>query len=61
MIKWAHDELSAHDFTATHANANTASDNVIRKCGFVFNHFTTYERLDGSEVFEASAYKMHID
>lgn len=61
MIRWAHDELGARDFTATHANANTASGNVIRKCGFVFDHFTTYEKTDGNEVFEASAYKMHID
>ncbi len=61
MIKWAHDELDAHEFTATHANANTASGNVIRKCGFAFDHFTTYEKPDGSEVFKASAYIMHID
>ena len=61
MIAWAHDELGVHDFTATHANANTASGNVIRKSGFIFDHFTTYEKPDGSEVFDASAYKMHID
>ena len=61
MIAWAHDVLGINEFTATHALANTASGNVIRKCGLTFDRYTTYEKFDGSQIFEAADYRMRID
>ena len=61
MIKWAYDTLCARDFFARHATANTASGNVIRKCGFQFEKYGQYGRFDGSEIFDASCYRLHLD
>lgn len=61
MIRWAHDTLGIQEFTAQHATANTASGNVLRKCGFQFDRFGQYSRYDGSEIFDATFLKMHID
>lgn len=60
MIQWAYTSLGVRDFTAQHANANTASGNVIRKCGFQFDRYTQYSRFDGSETFDASFYTLHL-
>ncbi|MBP0983267.1 MAG: GNAT family N-acetyltransferase [Oscillospiraceae bacterium] len=61
MIQWAHQELGACNFIARHANENHASGNVIRKCGFQFECYGQYSRYDGSEVFEASYYTLHLN
>ena len=61
MIAWAHDTLGIKEFTATHVIANTASGNVIRKCGLTLYKYTTYEKFDGSQVFEAADYRMCIE
>lgn len=61
MINWAYETLDAHDFFARHANENYASGNVIKKCGFQFVQFGTLEKVDGSDVFEASYYRLHIN
>ena len=61
MIQWAYQVLSAHDFFARHANANKASGNVIIKCGFQFDKYGQYSRYDGSEMFEASYYTLHLE
>lgn len=61
MIQWAYQNLAAHDFMARHANVNKASGNVIKKCGFEFVKFGQYSRYDGSEIFEASYYTLHLD
>lgn len=61
MIQWAHQNMDAHDFFARHANENTASGNVITKCGFRFKKYGQYSRYDGSEIFEASYYTLHLD
>ena len=61
MIKWAYETIGVKDFFARHANANIASGNIIRKCGFQFEKYGQYERFDGSEVFEASCYRLHLD
>ena len=60
MIQWAYTSLGVRDFTAQHANANPASGNVIRKCGFQFDHYGQCSRFDGSETFEASCYTLHL-
>ena len=60
MIMWAYRELEVRDFCANHAIANTASENVIRKCGFTFDHYGQYSRSDGSETFDAAYYVMHM-
>lgn len=61
MIRWAHTECGARNFFTQHANANTASRNVILKCGFQFEHYGQYSRFDGSETFDASCYTLHIE
>jgi ribosomal-protein-alanine N-acetyltransferase len=61
MIQWAYHEVDARDFCCNHANVNTASANVIKKCGFKFDHYGHYSRFDGSETFEATFYKMHLE
>ncbi|MCI8441797.1 MAG: GNAT family N-acetyltransferase [Provencibacterium sp.] len=61
LIDWAYHTLGARDFTANHANANTASKRVIQKCGFVFERCGQYSRFDGSETFDASYYTLHLD
>ena len=61
MIRWAHDVLGVHDFVASHATANAASGRVILKCGFSFVKYGQYGRYDGSETFDASFYRLHLD
>ena len=61
LIQWAYDNLNAREFAAKHANANTASGCVIRKCGFAFAHYGQYSKYDGSETFDSSCYRMHLE
>lgn len=61
MIRWAYDTLGARDFVATHAVQNSASGRVIRKCGFQLARSTQYAKQDGSAVFDACFYTMHLD
>ena len=61
MIRWAYQKLDAHDFFARHANANIASGNVIKKCGFQFESYGKLEKYDGNKIFEASCYRLHIE
>ena len=61
VIKWAYENMGAREFVARHANANSASGKVIRKCGFVFERYGQYSKFDNSETFEASYYRLHLD
>ena len=61
MIDFAHRTFGVRDFTAEHAKANPASGRVMEKCGLVFDHEGEYGRYDGSEVFPAKFYRLHID
>ena len=61
LIAWAYEHLNARDFAAAHATANVASGRVIQKGGFQFEKYGRYGRFDGSEIYEASFYKMHLD
>lgn len=61
MIQWAYQNLHVRDFVAKHANLNTVSGNVLKKCGFVFDYFGQYSCYDGSETFDASYYYMHLE
>lgn len=61
IIQWAYKELGARAFCANHATVNVASGNVIKKCGFAFDHYGQYSRYDGSETFDATFYVMHLD
>lgn len=60
MIEWAYENYNAREFMARHATANTASGNVLKKCGYQFDFYGEYERYDGSEVFPATFYKMTL-
>lgn len=55
-----HRRLGICDFAAEHASANTASGNVIRKCGFQLVRRGTFAKFDGSETFDAAFYELHL-
>ena len=46
-----------HKFTSP----SGSSGNVIKKCGFQFENYGTIEKYDGSKIFEASCYRLHIE
>lgn len=54
-------QLGYQDFIACHALENIASQRVIDRCGFTFHHMGEYSKYDGSEVFSARYYTLHID
>lgn len=60
MLCWARTALNARDFTSAHVTANVASGKVLQKCGFRFERFGHYGRFDGSEMFDASFYTLHV-
>ena len=60
MLRWAHRRLGICGFAAEHASANTASGNVIRKCGFQLVRRGTFAKFDGSETFDAAFYELHL-
>lgn len=61
LIRWAYEELGVHDFMARHANANHASGNVIKKCGFQFERYVKLEKYGGNEAFDATYYRLHME
>ena len=61
MIGFAFRTFGVRDFSANHARANGASGHVMRRCGMVFDHEGEYARFDGSEVFPADFYRLHLD
>ncbi|MGN0745303.1 MAG: GNAT family N-acetyltransferase [Aristaeellaceae bacterium] len=61
MIGFAFRTFGVRDFCANHARANAASGHVMRRCGMVFDHEGEYARFDGSEVFPADFYHLHLD
>ena len=61
LIQWAYEELGVHDFMARHANANHASGNVIKKCGFQFERYVKLEKYGGNEAFDATYYRLHME
>jgi len=60
LIDFARREFGAKDFAAQHASANPASGRVMEKCGLHFVRDTEYSTFDGSEIFPARRYEMHI-
>ena len=61
LISWAYTHLDARDFSACHATENTASANVLRKCGFTLDHYGRYSKFDGSKSYDAVYVSMHLD
>ena len=61
MIGFAFRTFGVRDFSANHAKGNPASGHVMRRCGMVFDHEGEYARFDGSEVFPADFYRLHLD
>ena len=61
ILDFAYRILGARDFTAEHAIANPVSGSVLRRCGFVYVRDITYAKRDGSEVFPAKFYKLHLE
>ena len=61
LIKWAYDVLDAREFCANYATANVASGKVLEKCGFEFEKYGQYSTFDGSETFDATFVRMHLD
>lgn len=48
MINYAHENLGARKFASSHAEPNTASGNVMKKCGLHFTGYGKFQKLDGS-------------
>lgn len=61
LIQWAYEELGVREFMARHANANHASGNVIKKCGFQFEKYAKLEKYDGREAYDATYYRLHME
>ena len=61
MIVWAAENFHVTEFKACHATANTASGNVLKKCGFQFDHYGQYSRYDGSKTYDATFVRMHLE
>ena len=60
MLAWAYHSLGVRDFALNHAILNKASENVARKCGFQLVRYGQYSKLDGSEIFDAAFYALHL-
>lgn len=60
LLQWAY-EHGARRFMVRHATANTASGNVLKKCGYQFSHLGRYSRYDDSETFDATYYTMEME
>lgn len=56
LIRYAHERYGACKFTSNHATPNTASGHVMEKCGLHFDHYSEFEKLDGSCKFESMVY-----
>ena len=61
LIDWGYEQLGARRFSACHATANTASGNVLRKCGFQFERYGEYSRYDGSKTYDATFVGMELE
>lgn len=61
MVQWAYQNKGARDFFARHANENKASGKVMLKCGFQFEKYGQFSKYNGSEMFAASYYRLHLD
>ncbi|MGN0777759.1 MAG: GNAT family N-acetyltransferase [Aristaeellaceae bacterium] len=61
MVRFAFHTFGIRDFTANFARANSASGGVMRHLGMVLDHQGEYARFDGSEVFPADFYRVHLD
>ena len=48
MINYAHENMGVRKFTSSHAEPNTASGNVMKKCGLHFTGYGEFQKLDGS-------------
>lgn len=48
MIQFAHDTLSATQFSSSHVEPNRASGRVMEKCGLHFVRYSEFQKLDGS-------------
>lgn len=59
LIEWAYQELGARVFCARHANANIASEKVIKKCGFQFVKYDFYKKIGKEEPLPSSFYIMY--
>ncbi len=61
MMKFAYVNFGARDFSANHVVDNPASGRVMEKCGLMFHHFGECSKLDGSKIFKAKFYYVHLD
>lgn len=60
IIKFSYG-LGIHDFISSCAIENTASGNVLRKCGMHIDHKSSFKQPKTNIVYESHVYKLHID
>lgn len=61
VMKYLINNEEIYNFKCAHAILNPASGSVMKKVGFTYSHEDTYEKFDGSELFEAKVYYLDID
>ncbi|MCM1289635.1 MAG: GNAT family N-acetyltransferase [Corallococcus sp.] len=60
LIAYSAEKYGTYDFYVSHAVENFRSQRVAEKCGFVFDKFGSYKKLDGSKTFVSKEYSLHI-
>ncbi len=60
MIEFAKNEFGAEKFICSHAEPNTASGNVMKKCGLHFSRYGEFCKLDGSCRMRSVIYEMEL-
>ena len=57
MMQFVYDEFGAKKFRASHCEPNTASGNVMKKCGLNFVGYGEFQKLDGSCKMRSMVYE----
>lgn len=57
MMEYARRNFGAKQFIASHAEPNTASGNVMKKCGLHFTGYGEFQKLDGSCKMRSMVYE----
>ena len=60
MMMFAHDNFGITKFACSHAEPNSASGNVITKCGLHFVGYGEFEKLDGSCKMRSMEYECEL-
>lgn len=60
MINYAHKNFGVRKFASSHCEPNSASGNVMKKCGLHFVGYGEFQKLDGSSKIRSMEYEGDI-